>query len=120
MGFLDKVFSSKNEDSDIEEFLNNLDVKEEDMYENADAYVKPLLLTQEKDAQLAVEEMKKGNIVLLNIGDLAKRNAIKLRELISTIKDAAQQVDGDIARISVDRVIIPPARVKIIKRSRAE
>jgi len=55
MGFLDKVFSSKNEDSDIEEFLNNLDVKEEDMYENADAYVKPLLLTQEKDAQLAVE-----------------------------------------------------------------
>ena len=120
MGFLDKVFSQKSDDADIEEFLNNLDVKEEDMYENADAYVKPIALTQEKDAQMVVEEVKKGNIVLLNIGDLAKRNAIKLRELISTIRDATQQVDGDIARISIDRVLITPARVKIIKRRNAE
>lgn len=118
MGFLDKVFS-KREEENIEEFLNNLDVSEEAMYENADAYVKPISLLAEKDVEVVSEEIKKGNIVLLNIGDLAKRNVLKLRDLVNSVKDEASKIDGDIARISADRVLVTPSKVKIIKK-RAE
>ena len=116
MGFFDKVFSKKADDEQIEDFLNNLDVSEESMYENADALVKPMSLVEDSDVAKAVDEMKKGNILLLNIGEMQKRNSLKLREYISTVKDAAAQSDGDIARISIDRVLVTPSKVKIIKK----
>jgi len=106
----------KREEIDIEEFLNNLDVEEETMYDNADAYVKPISLNSEVDRDLVLEETKKGNIILLNITDLSKRNAIKLRDLISEIKEGIGKIDGDMARISHDRVLITPSKVKIVKR----
>ena len=115
MGLFDKVFSSQADDEQIEDFLNNLDVSEESMYENADALVKPMSLADDANVQKAIEEIKKGNILLLNISELQKRNALKLREYISAIKEAAGQIDGDIARISIDRVLVTPAKVKIIK-----
>jgi hypothetical protein len=115
LAFLESIFKKSNE-IDIEEFLNTMDVEDESLYENADAYVKPIALQAEEDARLAVEEAKKGNLVLLNIGDLTKRNALKLRELVTNIKTQIEQIDGDIARISHDKVLITPSKVKIIKR----
>jgi len=115
MGFFDKVFSKKADDEQVEDFLNNLDVSEESMYENADALVKPMSLAEDADVAKAVEEMKKGNILLLNIGEIAKHNQLKLREYISTIREVAGQIDGDIARISIDRVLVTPQKVKIVK-----
>ncbi|MFH1256723.1 MAG: cell division protein SepF [Candidatus Diapherotrites archaeon] len=114
MGFFEKVVGKKDE-LDIEEFLNNLDVEEEAMYEDADAYVKPLSLQTDADKDLVIEELKKGNVILLNIADLSKRNQMKLRELINQIKGTVHDINGDIARISQERVIITPQRVKIIK-----
>lgn len=120
MGFFDKVFSKKADDEQIEDFLNNLDVSEESMYENADALVKPMVLNEDADVAKAIEEMKKGNILLLNIGEMQKRNALKLREYISAMKTVAGQIDGDIARISADRVLVTPSKVKIIKKRGAD
>lgn len=118
MGFMDKVLK-KSESVDIEEFLNNLDVEEESTYENADAYVKPITLQGDEDTKLISNEIKAGNIVLLNISDLSKRNSVKLRELINQIKADVQSIDGDIARVSSDRVLVTPSKVKIVKRKEA-
>ena len=106
----------KSDNIDIEEFLNNLDVEEEALYDNADAFVKPYNLNTPDDAKVVVEEAKQGNIVLINIGDLSKRNAIRLKELITTIKNEVENIDGDIARISHERVLVTPSKVKIIKQ----
>ncbi len=116
MAFMDKIFKKQEDNVDIEEFLNNLDVEEETMVEDADAYVKPISLMSEEDTTMVTEELRKGNIVLLNIGDLSKRNAIKLREMVSTIKNTVDEINGDIARISNERILVTPAKVKIIKR----
>jgi SepF-like predicted cell division protein (DUF552 family) len=117
VSFFDKVFETKKgEDIDIEDFLNNLDVEEEAVYDDADAFVKPISLQTNEDAQAVVDEAKAGNIVLLNISDLAKRNALKLRDLVTQIRDQIDEIDGDIARISHDRVLITPSKVKIIKK----
>ena len=115
---MEKVLK-KREGIDIEEFLNNLDVEDETMYEEADAFVKPITLSTAEDAQVVVSEAKQGNIILLNIGDLSKRNAIKLKELITNIKGQIVEINGDIARISHERLLITPSKVKIIKRKEA-
>jgi len=106
----------KSEEVDIEDFLNNLDSEVEDPYENADAFVKPIMLQEDSDRARILAEAKEGNILLVNISALAKRNAIKLKELINGIRADISGIDGDIARISQDRVLVTPSRVKIIKR----
>lgn len=115
MSLLEK-FIGKKEELDIEELLNNLDVDETSIYDNADALVKPVTLNSEQDVTIVIEEAKKGNLVLLNIADLSKRNALKLREYVDQIKQSVSSIDGDIARISQEKVLITPARVKIFKK----
>ena len=115
MGLFNKVMT-KDEGVDIEDFLNNLDEVEEESYDDADAFVKPMDLVVDSDVEAIVNEAKQGNIVLMNISDLAKRNALKLKELIGVIKVEIKAVDGDIARISQGRVLITPSKVKIIKK----
>jgi len=115
LGFFDKVMT-KNDSVDLEEVLNNLDQVEEETYENADAFVKPMDLVVDADVEAVMKEVRAGNIALVNIADLQKRNASKLRELVSVIKTEVKKIDGDMARISQERVIVTPARVKIIKK----
>lgn len=115
MGFFNKVMS-KNEGVDLEEFLNNLDEVQEESYDDADAFVKPMDLVVDADVNVIMGEVKNGNIALVNIADLSKRNALKLKELIGLIKEEVRSIDGDIARISQGRVLVTPSKVKIIKR----
>ncbi|MBN1940955.1 MAG: cell division protein SepF [Candidatus Diapherotrites archaeon] len=114
MAFLEKVLK-KSDSIDIEDFLNNLDVEDETLYEDADAYVKPVSLNTPEDVNVVLNEAKAGNVVLLNIGGLNKRNVLKLKELITQIRTGVEQINGDIARISQDRVLVTPSKVKIVK-----
>lgn len=104
------------EELDIEEFLNNIDAEDENPYEDAEAFVKPVSLQSDTDKDAILEEAKAGNILLVNIADLSKRNAIKLRELVNGIRAGIEDIDGDVARISQERLIVTPSKVKIIKR----
>ncbi|MDP2666835.1 MAG: cell division protein SepF [Candidatus Diapherotrites archaeon] len=116
MGFLDKVFTSQTEQVDVEEFLNNMDVEEEAIVEDADAYVKSVTLRGVEDVRAIEHELKEGNLVLMNIEDAQKRNPKGLRDLVVSVKDVVSQIDGDIAGIAQGRLLATPARVKIMKR----
>lgn len=116
MAFMEKLIGTKKEDFDVEEFLNRMDTEQEDPYEDADAFVKPITLSTDQDKDMVLEEAKKGNIILVNIGDLSKRNGQKLKELINAIRAGVETINGDIARISQEKVIVTPSRVKIIKK----
>jgi len=115
LSFFNKVMA-KEEEVDLESFLNNLDDVEEETYDDADAFVKPMDLVVDADVAAIMNEAKNGNIVLVNITDLAKRNALKLKDLIGVVKQEVKAIDGDIARISQGRVLVTPSKVKIIKR----
>lgn len=108
--------AKKEEPVDLEDFLNNLDEVEDEHIEDADAFVKPMDLSVDADVIAIVNEAKSGNLILVNISDLSKRNAMKLKELIGTIKAEVSAIDGDIARISQGRVLVTPSKVKIVKR----
>lgn len=118
LAFLEKLMK-KDDDLDIQDFLNNLDVEKEAIAEDADALVKSLTLTDEADCQLVLKETKDGNLVLLNIEGLVKRNAVKLKELVNILRSGVHSIDGDIARISLDKVLVTPSKVKIVKRRAA-
>ncbi len=115
LGFFDKVMAKK-DNVDLEEFLNNLDEVQEDTYENADAFVKPIDLVVDADADAIIREAKQGNLVLVGIADLNKRNKAKLKELVMKIKAEVKAIDGDIAGVSADRLLVTPSKVKIIKK----
>ena len=117
LGFLEKVLRPKSSEIDIEEFLNNLDVEEESMYDNADAFVKPMTLEKDTDKDAVIEEVKKGNIILLNIADLSKRNAVKLRDMVNLIKKQVEAIDGDIAGFGEDYVVAAPYFARIHRGS---
>ena len=115
LSFFNKVMA-KQESVDLEDFLNKLDEVQEETYDNADAFVKPMDLAVDADADLVLKEAKQGNLVLVNIADLSKRNKGKLRELVMKIKDEIKAIDGDIAQISAEKLLITPSKVKIIKK----
>ncbi|MDO8627897.1 MAG: cell division protein SepF [Candidatus Diapherotrites archaeon] len=115
MSLLKNLLVTKQEDINMEEFLNNLDVEDE-VVEDADAYVKPMNLNEDIDVTAVLNEARQGNIVLLNIADLSKRNSVKLRELVGKVRDEVLSINGDIARISPERVLVTPSRVKIVKK----
>lgn len=115
MSFFEKVMK-KEDNVNLDEFLNTLDQVEEETYENADALVKPLDLNTDVDAEAVIREVKQGNLVLANIADLNKRNKAKLKELLSRIKSEVKAIDGDMAGISAERILVTPSKVKIIKK----
>ncbi len=116
MSFLDKLMT-KEKEVNIEEFLNNLDKEtEDDLYEDADAFVKTLSMGSEADMKKVADELKEGNIILLNIGDMAKRDKNNLKTYISKLKAFVSGIDGDMAMVTIEKLILTPHRVKIVKK----
>lgn len=117
MGILEKLSLGGRGDVDIEEYLDTLGIEEDDLLEeHADMWVKPLALEQVVDVERVSSELRKGNVVLLNIEPLYKKNTIKLRQAVSELKGTIHEINGDIARLTETKVLATPSGVKIAKR----
>lgn len=120
MGFFD-VFSSKQDSRpgmDLDKAMESLEDESIDvLHEPADFYVKPLSLETDSDIAVVEGELKGRNVVLLNIAAYM-RNPQKLKESLGRLTSIAASIDGDIARISEDKVILTPGRMKIVKHAR--
>ena len=118
VGFLKKLTGQAGgEGSEVEEYLDTLGLENEDfLQEEADVWVKPVILEDVGDSAVVAEELGNGNIVLLNIEPLMKRNAIKLKQAISKIKGTAKSIDGDIARLSEYKLLVTPKGIKVSRR----
>jgi len=90
--------------------MNEMDILEE----SADFYVKPIALEDDPDIKLVEDELNQGNIVLLNISPLS-RSPAKLKKMVEDLKQYIMTINGDIARLDEEKVLITPARVKIVK-----
>ena len=117
MSILGKLKMGGSSGADIEEYLNTLGLEEGDLLEeHADMWVRPLALEDVVDVERVNDELKKGNMVLLNIEPLYKKNTIKLRQAVSELKGTVHDINGDIARLSDTKVLVTPANVKIAKK----
>jgi SepF-like predicted cell division protein (DUF552 family) len=80
----------------------------------ADFYVKRIDLRNEGDGDLAVKELGTKNIIIVNVTPLSKQPN-RLKTILSKLKMHAGRINGDIALLSQDMLILTPANVKIVK-----
>lgn len=125
MGLLDEIsktlgLSKSTEVEKIEEFMDSAEMENVDvLHEAADFYVKPLSLDSEQDINLILDELKQKNILILNISTL-KRNEAKLKMIVDNLKNHINKINGDIARIDDNRILVTPSKVKIVKSKKSK
>ncbi len=113
MAFLNKMFVKK-EELDIDDFLNNMDVDE--VEEDIDFYVKPINLQSNNEVDIAIKELNERNFVILDISGISKRNPQRAKQFVGQLKMFIIDKGGDMAMMSKTKLLLVPAKVKIIKK----
>ena len=115
---LGKSLGSSSKSIDVEEYMNAAEMDDVDiMHEPADHYVKPVALVQQTDLELIKKELTANNLVLLNITEMEKRPNT-LKTAIDDLKVFVDKMNGDIARIDENKILLTPGKIKIIKTKR--
>ena len=96
--------------------------KEEEPYETAAPrhaliYVKALSIQDLSDLNHIKGEFNQGNIIILKVTPLAKKNLDDVKKAISYLTNCVKEAGGDIARLGEERVLITPPSVKIWKKN---
>ena len=120
MGVFDKLGQAfgGTKGMNIEDYMNSAEMEDVDvLHEPADMYVKPVTAVSESDIEPLQDEISKRNIILLDVSELNKRPTTR-NVILTKLKAYVDKVNGDIAQIDENRVLITPAKVKIIKRKR--
>ena len=100
----------------VDDFMTAAEAEHVDvMHVEASAYVKPITLQMDSDIKLVEQELSSKNIVLLNISAYA-RNPTKLKAAVAQLRHFVGTIGGDIARIDEDKIMLTPAKVKIVKK----
>lgn len=76
-------------------------------------YVKSMDLQSLVDVQEAADELRAGNLVILDITSLMNQDPAELKRAIDQLKGIAQGVGGDIGRLTESKVIATPKFVRI-------
>jgi SepF-like predicted cell division protein (DUF552 family) len=113
MGFFDKIFG-KNETVEVPDLEDIMQAEGDVVSPPADFYVKRIDLRNEGDGDLAVKELGSKNIIIVNVVPLSKQPN-RLKTILSKLKMHAGKINGDIALLSQDMLILTPANVKIVK-----
>lgn len=121
MGIFSKLSESLgiSREMSLDEFMTANDAEEVDvMHKAASMYVKPIALQADSDVKIVEEELANHNLVLLNISPVT-RNPQKLKGYVDGMKRYVTSINGDMARIDEDKILLTPADVKIVKRRKA-
>lgn len=115
MGIFDKIFGKEKEaeEPNLEEYLE-IEAEGDVVNPPADFYVKRVDLRNEGDANLVMKELTSKNIIIVNVLPLTKQPN-RLKGIISKLKVGAEKMNGDIALLTNELVLLTPAKVKIVK-----
>jgi len=103
-------------DIDVEEFMNAAEAEELDaLHQKADFYVKPIALQGDGDIAVVKHELEQKNIILLNISPIIKNQNL-LKSSIASLKGYVDGINGDMARIDENKILLTPTNVKIVKK----
>ncbi|MBN3037347.1 MAG: cell division protein SepF [Candidatus Diapherotrites archaeon] len=118
VGFLKNIskrLGSTSEEADVDEYLDTLGLESDFLQEEADVWVKPYVLQDVSDDSAIIADLHAGNVVLINIEPLYKRNTIKLKQVISELKSAVKKLDGDMVRLTEYKILVTPKGMKVAK-----
>ncbi|MEM3373160.1 MAG: cell division protein SepF [Candidatus Anstonellales archaeon] len=119
MGIFDnlgKIFGAeKEEQPDIEKYLQEIEIEEEQKKNPpADFYIKSITIEDEQTLQTVFSELEQRNIVIVKLSPSVKQQP-KFKKVVDALKENANKIQGDIAALDENRLIVTPARVRIVK-----
>jgi len=115
MGLFDSIFGKGESEKGALPNLDEIMDSEGDIVSPpADFYIKRIDLRNEGDSELAMKELSKKNVIILNISAIAKQTN-RLKHIVSKMKTFANKVNGDIAMLNPETIILTPKNVKIVK-----
>ena len=76
-------------------------------------YLKAMPLRELSDLEIVKNEVKSGNIVILRISPLANKRIEEVKQAVDQLYEFAGSVNGDIARLGEERVVICPNTIRI-------
>lgn len=117
---LDKIFGAGKEEGpaveiDIEDYLNDLSIRDGKLIENEDTtYIKSYNLDNDgKGIGNVLAELEKNNIVVLNVRTLLHNKGL-LKTIVKELREACIDLDGDIGRISEEKLLVVPSGMRIM------
>ena len=76
-------------------------------------YLKAMPLRRVSDLNTIKYEVKSGNILILKITPLANKSIEDIKRAVNELCEFIKTIDGDIARLGEERIVITPSAVKI-------
>lgn len=76
-------------------------------------YLKAMPLKELKDVDVIKREVKSGNILVIRVTPLAKKSIEDVKRAVNELSEFIQSVEGDIARLGEERVVVTPSFVRI-------
>ena len=76
-------------------------------------YLKALPLRTLEDIETIKHELKSGNILILRISPLARKNVEDVKKAVNELYEFTKSIGGDIARLGEERVVVVPSFIKI-------
>ena len=82
-------------------------------------YLKAMPLRDLTDLEQIKNEVKNGNILILRITPLANKSIEDVKQAVNQLYEFAESVNGDIARLGEERIVICPDNIKIWREKTA-
>lgn len=76
-------------------------------------YLKAMPLRKISDLNIIKREVKSGNVLIVKVSPLASRSIEDVRKAVNDLCEFVKTVDGDIARLGEERIVITPSGVRI-------
>jgi SepF-like predicted cell division protein (DUF552 family) len=122
MQALKKIFTrapARPQTEEVESEVPILEVEETAGEEVAEAgklepiYVKSVDLQSLNDVQIIANELKSGNIVIIDITALMNQDPAELKRAIDQLKGICHGIGGDIGRLTESKVLVTPRFIRI-------
>lgn len=76
-------------------------------------YLKAMPLKDLADLEAIKTEVKNGNILILRIAPLANKSIEEVKQAVNQLYEFTESIQGDIARLGEERVVICPPSIRI-------
>ena len=115
MGIVNKIFGDK-KSGDVEGYVDlEKYVEQTGEKPNANMYVRVGEIQRYEDLKDFTDYVYGGNVLILDFTPIADEEVI-LKRITSDLKKMAKEIDGDIAGIGNNLMIISPSNVKVERR----
>lgn len=114
LGFLNKKQSEEDEQI-IEEDFVELDAQMTET--NQKVVVRAETLREFDDVEKVQEQLRNNRIIWVNIKPLKQKDMTKLKRAVKRLKKTVRSVDGDIAGVDEDWIVVTPGYAEIERTS---